>query len=194
MASTLTHPAQWDAIWQDLFGSQPSGAQVATFIAQDESAGDAATIATLIASSSVQEEVIPVAQIIQLATGLAPTVHQLSVWVAAVQSYVAGGETIGEALLNVAEAWVSNSNFQAQYGTTSTSIINGIYAKAFGTVPTAGQVAAWSVDTPAEVLLAFATSTVYTDTLAPYVTQYLTDVINAAAGEPGASVPSGSLT
>src|ERR1700683_2329723 len=132
MASTLTHPAQWDAIWQDLFGTQTSSAQVATFISLDESVGDAATISALLASSSVQEETIPVAQIIQLATGLAPTVGQLSGWVAAVQSYVAGGETIGEALLNVAEAWVSNTNFQAQYGTTSTSIINGIYAKACG--------------------------------------------------------------
>src|ERR1700733_14267460 len=194
MASTLTTTNKWDAIWQDLFGSQPSAGQVATFIAEDEAVGDAATIASLIATSAVQEEVIPVAQIIQLATGLAPTVGQLSGWVAAVQSYVIGGETNGQALLNVAEAWVSNTNFQAQYGTTSTSIIEGIYAKAFGTVPTAGQIAAWSVDTPAEILLAFATSTIYTNTLAPYVTQYLTDVVNAAAGEPGASVPSGSLT
>ena len=173
------------AIWEALFDTAPTAAQLATFTAQDASQGDAATIASIIATPAVQSEVIPVIQIIQLATGLAPNASQLANWVAAGAS---------EGLLAVAQAWVNNSNFQAQYGVTSTSIINGLYAKANGVVPTAAQVAAWSVDTPAQILLAFATGTIYTNTLTPFVDVYLKDVMEAVSGAPGAVFPSGSLT
>ena len=173
------------AIWEALFDTTPTAAELAAFESEDASSGDAATIASIIASGPVQQDVIPVIQIIQLATGLAPNASQLANWVAAANS---------EGLLAVAQAWVSNSNFQAQYGATSTSIIEGIYAKAFGIVPTSQQIAAWSVDTPAQILLAFATSTVYTNAIAPYVTKYLADVMDAVSGAPGAVFPSGSLT
>ena len=65
---------------------------------------------------------------------------------------VASGETTTQALLNVAEAWVSNTNFVAQYGTTANSIVLGIYAKAFGVNPSTADVAAWSSQTTAEIL------------------------------------------
>jgi len=172
------------AIWEALFDTAPTGAQLATFGGEDASQGDAATIASIIATPAVQQDVIPVIQIIQLATGLAPTEAQLTAWSAAAAS---------EGLLAVAQAWVTNSNFQAQYGSTSVSIINGIYAKAFGVVPTSQQVTAWSADTPAQILLAFATSAIYTNTLASHVTVYLTDLMEDVSAVPPIGLPVGSL-
>ena len=185
---------QIDEIYQAVLQRAPTDAAVATWLATEPPVSESTLISALVDSSEAQQYVYPVIEIIELATGLAPTSGQMDGWVNAVRAYVAQGETINQALLNVAQAWVDNSNFQAQYGTTSTSIIEGIYGKAFGVVPTAAEVAAWSTQSPGEILLAFSVSTTYSDKLQASIQQYLTAAAqtaveaNGGAGNGGSSV------
>ncbi len=176
--STFISDAEINNIYLAVLQRNATQSEINTWVTADASIGIAAVIADIINLPETQQYVYPVIQIIELATGLAPTAGQVDGWVNAVRAYVAQGETINQALLNVAQAWVNNSNFQAQFGTTSTSVIEGIYGKAFGIVPTTAQVAAWSVVTPAEILLAFAVSTPYSDKLQASIQQYLTAAAN----------------
>ena len=176
--STFISDAEINNIYLAVLQRNATQSEINTWVTADASIGIAAVIADIINLPETQQYVYPVIQIIELATGLAPTAGQVDGWVNAVRAYVAQGETINQALLNVAQAWVNNSNFQAQFGTTSTSVIEGIYGKAFGIVPTTAQVAAWSVATPAEILLAFCVSTPYSDKLQASIQQYLTAAAN----------------
>ena len=184
-----------DEIYQAVLQRAPTAAEVATWLATEPPVGEAAIISALVDSPEAQQYVYPVIQIIELATGLAPTSGQVDGWVNAVRAYVAQGETLAQALTAVAFAFTNdNTAFENEYGTTSTSIIKGIYGNAFGTTPTPAQISAWSVDTPAEILYAFATSTVYSDTLQTSIQQYLTAAAqtaveaNGGAGNGGSSV------
>ena len=186
--STFISDAEINNIYLAVLQRNATQSEINTWVTADASIGIAAVIADIINLPETQQYVYPVIQIIELATGLAPTAGQVDGWVNAVRAYVAQGETINQALLNVAQAWVNNSNFQAQFGTTSTSVIEGIYGKAFGIVPTTAQVAAWSVDTPAEILLAFAVSTPYSDKLQASIQQYLTAAANGTVSAPTLAV------
>ena len=186
--STFISDAEINNIYLAVLQRNATQSEINTWVTADASIGIAAVIADIINLPETQQYVYPVIQIIELATGLAPTAGQVDGWVNAVRAYVAQGETINQALLNVAQAWVNNSNFQAQFGTTSTSVIEGIYGKAFGIVPTTAQVAAWSVVTPAEILLAFAVSTPYSDKLQASIQQYLTAAANGTVSAPTLAV------
>ena len=140
-----------DEIYQAVLQRAPTAAEVATWLATEPPVGEAAIISALVDSPEARQYVYPVIEIIELATGLAPTSGQVDGWVNAVRAYVAQGETLVQALTAVAFAFTNdNTAFENEYGTTSTSIIKGIYANAFGTTPMPAQISAWSVDTPAE--------------------------------------------
>jgi hypothetical protein len=124
------------------------------------------TVSTLIDASVSISLVQPINQIIELATGQAPTATQLAGW----EAY----EQAGGSLASIASSFVASTMFANNYnhGTPvnpdapiTTTIATQIIENALGEVPTAAHVAAW-VDTglpTAEVFQGFAVGDQFTN-------------------------------
>ena len=176
--STFISDAEINNIYLAVLQRNATQSEINTWVTADASIGIAAVIADIVNLPEAQQYVYPVIQIIELATGLAPTSGQMDGWVNAVRAYVAQGETINQALLNVAQAWVNNSNFQAQYGTTSTSDHRGHLWEGVRHSAHDGTGRGLVHPKPAEILLAFSVSTPYSDKLQASIQQYLTAAAN----------------
>jgi hypothetical protein len=104
------------------------------------SAGNSSLVDTIVNASFLH----PVAQIIELATGVAPTATQLSEW----GSY----ELAGGSLASISSAFVASTMFANNYNhgipvnpdaPITSAITNQIIENALGTVPTSSHLAEW---------------------------------------------------
>jgi len=160
--------------------------------------GNLGLIAAIVASLEAQNNVYPIVQIIELATGNMPTAAQLSGWVPFVES---AGLLQGQSQTNVlldqmAEAFVASTMFGNIYdgGTAvdpnapiTASIVAAIIQAATGIAATQAQIDAWvatdlSID---QVFVGFALGDQYTAYLQNTVQQYLTTVAETALGSGG---------
>jgi hypothetical protein len=185
-----------DDIYETVFHQAPTASEVGAWITMESSVGDAALISCIVASPRAEQEVNSVIQVIELATGVLPTAHQMDSWV----SY----EEAGGSLVSMASAFAESTMFQQAFGTLdSNSLVTAAFmetliADALGTPSTSPQVERW-VNTElsvAQVFTLFALGDQFTGHTLSTNEQYLTAAADAAveanggAGNGGSSIVS----
>ena len=191
--------AQITEIYQAVLQRAPSGAEVNAVVAENSIIGNAGVVAVVVNSPEAQQNVYPVVQIIDLATGNLPTAAQLAGWVAATE--------LGVSCDQMATMFVASTAFAETYNNGSpvdpnapitASILEAIIHNATGVAATPAQVSAWvnSGQTVDQVFVDFALGDQYTTASQSTIEQYLTTAVDNEAGLStiNASDATGALT
>jgi hypothetical protein len=185
---------QIDEIYQAVLQRLATGVEITSSLAFASGFGNLGLIAAIVASLEAQNNVYPIVQIIELATGNMPTAAQLSGWVPFVESAgLLQGQSQTDPLLDqMAEAFVASTMFGNTYngGTAvdpnapiTASIVAALIQAATGVAATQSQIDAWvgtglSID---QVFVGFALGDQYTAASQNMVQDYLTaTAINGA--------------
>jgi hypothetical protein len=185
-------------VYQAVLQHGPSSAENAVAVSLEATVGIGGVIASIVDSLEAQNNVYPIVQIIELATGNMPTAPQMAGWVPFVEGagLLQGQSQTNPLLDQMAEAFVASTMFGNIYngGTAvdpntpiTASIVSTIIQAATGIAATQAQIDAWvgtglSID---QVFVDFALGDQYTAYLQNTVQQYLTTVAETAIGSGG---------
>ena len=172
-------------IYEAVLQRAPSTDEVNAAIAEEGAIGNAGVVAILVDSPEAQQNIYPVVQIIDLATGSLPAAAQLTGWVLATES--------GTSFDQMATTFGASTTFGNIYnnGTAvdpdapiTAGILEAIIQHATGVAATQEQVNAWMSSglTIDQVFVDFALGEQYTTASQSAVQQDLTSLADSAAG------------
>ena len=183
-SSSLT-ASQITEIYQVILQRAPTSAEVNAAISENSVIGNAGVVAVVVDSPEAQQNIYPIVQIIDLATGNLPTTSQLAAWVLVTES--------GISLDQMATAFVASTAFGDTYnnGTPvnpdapiTASIVEDIIQHATGVTATQAQANAWvssglSID---QVFVDFSLGAQYSAAIESAVQDYLAAAAINGAG------------
>jgi hypothetical protein len=187
--------AQVEAAYEAVLHRAPTAGETNAALSIDGSIGNVAALAAMVDSPEAQNNVYPIVQIIELATGSFPTPGQLAGWVPFVESAgLLQGQSQSNPLLDqMAEAFVASSQFGDTYNggtavdpnaTITAPIVAAIIEEATGVTASQTQINSWlsTGQTIDQVFVDFALGDQYSAFLQGDVQDYLTTAAINGAG------------
>jgi hypothetical protein len=162
----------------------PPPAELAALQAANSYIGltDGIPVQTILDMPEIQSDVVPVAQMFDVALGYFPVGQTLP---SLVQSNLTALELATAIVSSQAFANVNNEGVLLNPNApTSTGLVDALFIHALGHAPSAATLAGFEGMTNAQVLLELSTSATVSNQLAPAVIAFLTDVVELATGFP----------